>query len=305
MMGDTAIQWTDKSWNPATGCTKVSAGCDNCYAERLTERWKGRGSFAEVIVHHDRLGHPFLWKQPQRVFVNSMSDLFHAEIPRNFIAQVFAVMALTPRHTYQVLTKRPGRMHHLLSGRSVLEGGGFAEEVAEEMDRIGRARGWDEWPAPQWPLPNVWLGVSVEDQHAADARIPELLKTPALIRFLSCEPLLGSVTLIPEHIGGYPESDQWTRDRDAGHVPLLDWVIIGGESGALNAVRPMDLQWVRDLIHECWAADIACFVKQLGRHPTEGPFGRLKLRDSHGGNPDEWPDGLHVREFPSPEPVRT
>ncbi|RKN61901.1 phage Gp37/Gp68 family protein [Streptomyces klenkii] len=194
------IEWTDATWNAVTGCTKVSPGCDNCYAETFAERWRGvKGHHFEngfnVTLRPERLALPLKWRKPRRVFVNSMSDLFHKDVPDEYIARVFAVMALTPQHTYQVLTKRHGRM------RSLLNSPEFEKQVDHELltapefsDSKLTKRSWP-LPKPGWPLSNVWLGVSVEDQARADLRIPALLDTPAAVRFLSCEPLLGPVDL--------------------------------------------------------------------------------------------------------------
>ena len=187
MTDKTKIEWTDATWNPVTGCTKVSAGCDHCYAETIANRFAGTKAYPsgfDVTLWPDRLDQPLRWQRPRRIFVNSMSDLFHDEVPDEFIGRVFAVMALAPQHTFQVLTKRPGRM------RSLLRSGLFqrwVEEYASSM--AGRIVNHP------WPLPNVWLGVSVENQKWADVRIPQLLGTPAAVRFLSCEPLLASVDL--------------------------------------------------------------------------------------------------------------
>lgn len=164
MSTQSKIEWTDTTWNPVTGCTKVSPGCDHCYAERMTERFHGKGSFATVKLHPDRLDAPLKWRKPRRVFVNSMSDLFHADVPDRFIEQTWATMGATPRHTYQVLTKRHARMRTLLSSWTPVTSGP--------------------------PYANVHIGVSVENQQWADIRIPALRDTPAALRFLSCEPLL-------------------------------------------------------------------------------------------------------------------
>lgn len=200
MSTDTKIEWTDTTWNVVTGCEKVSPGCDNCYAETFAERWRGvPGHHFEtgfdVTLRPERLTLPMKWRKPRRVFVNSMSDLFHKDIPDEYIAKVFAVMALTPQHTYQILTKRHGRM------RSLLGNPDFEKQVDRALltepafsDPKLTKRTWP-LPKPGWPLSNVWLGVSVEDQKRADIRIPALIDTPAAVRFLSCEPLLGPVDL--------------------------------------------------------------------------------------------------------------
>jgi protein gp37 len=209
----TKIEWCrgedgaeGKTWNPVTWCTKVSAGCKNCYAEGVANRFWGDRKFTDVRTHADRLDEPLRWRKPRRVFVNSMSDLFHEYVPDEFIDRVFAVMSLAPQHTFQVLTKRPRRMREYVRSRT-------AEQCLLAADE-GRARGvMAEEPRlsffarallgsinggvskRDWPLPNVWLGVSCEDQKSADERIPLLLRTPAAVRFLSCEPLIGPVDL--------------------------------------------------------------------------------------------------------------
>ena len=241
----TDIEWTDETWNPVTGCTKVSPGCDHCYAERVTERFHGPGSFERVVLHPDRLDKPLRWRKPRKVFVNSMSDLFHEQVPDTFIGLVWQVMAETPQHTYQILTKRHARMRSFLN----------------------------RWPDP---LPNVWLGVSVEDQKWADIRIPALLDTPAAVRFLSCEPLLGAVSLTRWLHGGFGVAGPW---------PDLDWVIVGGESGP--GARPMRPDWARSLRDECEAADVPFLFKQWGGiRPKAGG------RELDGRTWDEYPEAV-------------
>ena len=255
MSNDSAIEWTGSTWNPVSGCTKVSDGCDHCYAERITERFHGKGSFARVTLHPERLDTPLRWRKSRRVFVNSMSDLFHQDVPDEFIGSVFDVMARTPRHIFQILTKRHGRMRSLLNH--------WADD-----DWTWR-RGDAMWCGPlRGPLSNVHLGVSVEDQRTADLRLPALERTPASVRFISAEPLLGPVNL----------------DR---HLPSISWVIVGGESGA--GARPMELDWVRSLVTQCQNSQVPVFVKQLGSVWA----GRGK-----GGDMDAWPADLRVREFP-------
>lgn len=235
------IEWTDCSWNPTVGCTKVSSGCDHCYAETITERFHGKGAFAEVKLHHDRIDAPLRWRKPRRVFVNSMSDLFHDRVPDEFIGSVFEVMAKTPHHTFQILTKRHGRMRALLNKWAAE---GFRHDWAGPGTAVFRRQDMC-WVGPvTWPLPNVWLGVSTEDQRTADLRIPALLETPAAVRFLSCEPLLGPVDLcryLPNGVG---------------------WVIAGGESGP--GARPMHSDWARGLRDQCQAAGVPFFFKQWG-----------------------------------------
>lgn len=209
MSAKTGISWTDSTWNPVTGCSKVSAGCKHCYAEREWPRFYGQTEvvvplphgpivahgvrltemaikrpFTHVLCHEHRLEHPIRWQRPRRIFVNSMSDLFHADVPDTFIDQVFAVMAVCRRHTFQVLTKRPERMRSYLADEYVHD-----RILAHEI-RISGA----QEPA-DWPLPNVWLGISAENQPTADERVPLLLQTPAAVRFVSAEPLLGPIDL--------------------------------------------------------------------------------------------------------------
>lgn len=318
-MGDkTGIQWTDATWNPVTGCSKVSPGCAHCYAETVAARFWPKQyppipvgnpdcsaddhgacattlrprEFTDVQCHEDRLDQPLRWRRPRRIFVNSMSDLFHESVPDAFIDRVFAVMALAPRHTFQILTKRAERMHwymsHLLA--DVVDG-------AAQKDH-GRS------VAFRLPLANVWLGVSVENQHFADERIAELVNTPAAVRFLSCEPLLAPLDL---RMDGH-----FTRN-------FIHWVIVGGESGA--GARPFNVAWARSIVQQCQAAGVAVFVKQLGAcitglkldgppfsspprregflvHWTRHEDNTFGLCDRKGGDPSEWPADMRVRELP-------
>jgi protein gp37 len=253
----TGIEWTETTWNPVTGCDRVSEGCDKCYALTLAKRLKAMGNVRYqhdgdprtsgpgfgVAMHEDKLMEPLRWRAPHIVFVNSMSDLFHPKVTTSFIAAVFAVMAATPRHTYQVLTKRPARM------ASLTRSAGFENTVRRLAPAFG-AR------TLVWPLPNVWLGVSVENQKRAGERIPRLLAAIAAIRFLSCEPLLGPIEL----------EETVPRRSD---LERISWVIVGGESGAGS--RPMDPAWARSLRDQCLDAKIAFFMKQWGgRTPKAG-----------------------------------
>lgn len=310
----TGIQWTDETWNPVTGCTKVSAGCKNCYAERLAPRVfagqvvdrvlsdrvdgggvveKGPRRFTDVRTHPDRLAQPLRWRKPRRVFVNSMSDLFHEDVPDEFIDRVFAVMALAPQHWFQVLTKRPERMLRWFGP----VGGVTRRDFVRSQE--GRRLNVSRLPPREWPLPNVWIGVSCEDQGAADARIPLLLDTPAAVRFVSAEPLLGPIEF--EMVASVPVPGGrmgWdVLDRESKH---LDWIIVGGESGP--KARPCDVAWIRSIVQQCRSAGVACFVKQLGADwVADGMFDRgLRdaMTDRKGGDPSEWPDDLRVREFP-------
>ncbi|QNJ56374.1 hypothetical protein KNV19_gp60 [Gordonia phage Portcullis] len=258
----TKIEWTDETWNPVTGCTKVSAGCDHCYAETFAERFRGTpGHYFEngfdVQIREHKLREPLRWRKPRKVFVNSMSDLFHDKVPDEYIAQVFAVMALAPQHTFQVLTKRHARMRSLLSDWD------FQENVKERYadNRIG------EWTF-DWPLPNVHLLVSVENQQWAEIRIPALLDTPAAVRGISVEPMLGPVRLCcyitagPDVEG--PSEFCWMHGRSS-----LDWVIVGGESGP--GARPMHPDWARSLRDQCVAAGVPFLFKQWGEWAPQPP----------------------------------
>ncbi|WP_333873103.1 DUF5131 family protein [Methylobacter sp.] len=227
MSAKTNIEWADATWNPVTGCSKMSQGCKYCYAERDWPRmakvpaYVGR-KFTDVRWHYDRLEIPLRWQKPRLIFVNSMSDLFHESVPFDFIHRVMVSMQQAPRHIYQVLTKRPAR---------VLEFFDYWGDEAKE--------GFAEL------MPNVWLGVSVEDQKTASERIPLLLSAPAAVHWISAEPLLGKV------------------DIRSGHIPNgLDWVVVGGESGP-NA-RPMHPDWVRSLRDQCIAAEVPFLFKQWG-----------------------------------------
>ena len=249
-MGDrSSIEWTEATWNPATGCDRMSRGCDNCYALTLAKRLKAMGQpryqrdgdprtsgpgFG-VTIHADALRLPFTWSKPRLVFVNSMSDLFHAKVPLSFVQEVFTVMAATPQHTYQVLTKRARRLRRL----------------APDLD---------------WP-PNVWMGVSVEDDSVLD-RVEDLREVPAAVRFLSCEPLLGPLSELSLY--------------------GIHWVIAGGESGK-NA-RPMDSSWAEDIRDKCASEGVPFFFKQWGgRTPKSGG------RDLHGRTWDDMPEPVSLR----------
>ncbi|EMM94327.1 phage protein Gp37/Gp68 [Leptospira interrogans serovar Zanoni str. LT2156] len=252
-MKNSKIEWTDHTWNPVTGCTKVSAGCRNCYAEKLSKRkfgeWKDR-DFSEILLKEHKLKEPFSIRKPSKIFVNSMSDLFHKDVPDSFIDKVFGVMALNPKHTFQVLTKRPDRMlKYLTTENRASEVGEAAHSYVEvnwhnrnvKMPYEWRTDQWDG--SVEWPLPNVWIGVSIEDQKTADERIPDLVRIPASIRFLSCEPLLGNIDL---ELGNYD----------------IRWVIVGGESGS-NA-RPIHPSYVETIRDQCVGADVPFFFKQWG-----------------------------------------
>lgn len=286
----TKIQWTDETWNPTTGCSRVSEGCRNCYIERTPPfRMGGRNLGDPVQLHARRLYQPTEWKKPRRVFVNSLSDLFHDDIPEDFIKEVFTVMAIAKRHSFQILTKRPRRMMAIL-----------AKWTAEEMYDYWHAFSGEPREVQCWPLPNVWMGVSVENQHTADERIPILLQTPAAVRFISAEPLLGPVNLREIN----PFDDFHTDVLDTPDPAYkLNWIIVGGESGP--KARPCDLAWIRSIVQQCQAAQVPCFVKQLGSDPIHWTYSMemptledCKITDKKGGDLSEWPADLRVREWP-------
>jgi protein gp37 len=326
----TLIEWTDATWNPITGCSIVSPGCTNCYAMRLAGTrmkyhptrigltvdskagpvWNGQVRFNEQA-----LDQPLRWRRPRRIFVCAHGDLFAEGVPDEWIDRVFAVMALSPQHTFQVLTKRPARMRSYLADRDAV-----TLRLERPMEELNKARGGrfglSAYELPYrdgpWPLPNVWLGTSVEDQRRADERIPELLATPAAVRFISAEPLLGPIALdriclVPQRPGsiragihinalagrfcesGMPYFDRWNDDGTAApgaQVSKLDWVIVGGESGP-NA-RPMHPDWARSLRDQCAAAGVAFLFKQWGEYRplTDAEHGqacgaKLVGRDPH------------------------
>lgn len=314
----TSISWTNSTWNPVTGCEKVSQGCKNCYAEGIASRFFAKqyppnpdGSprmFTDVRCHYERLDQPLRWRQPRMVFVNSMSDLFHEDVPDSFLLAVFTVMANThiatgnhESHIFQILTKRPKRMESFVSrlrwsrGLAVVDIGerGYVLNYMPHLeDSDWKSLGGGS-KAPEWlenfSPSNVWLGVSVENQKAADERIPHLLNTPAAVRFLSVEPMLEAVDLDSEsaehvHALGCGESDHRVLSMCRG----VDWVICGGESGP--GARPFQVEWAYSLLGQCKAAGVPFFMKQLGS------WSRGKNRK--GENPAEWPEALRVREFP-------
>lgn len=249
-MGDKSkIEWTDASWNFLRGCSHVSPGCDNCYAEKMASRFSGDGQAYDGLTNNgkwtggvrligDKLEQPLRWKKPRMIFVNSMSDTFHAVVPDHYINRAFDVMMEATQHTFQVLTKRPERMKNFLTN-------------------IYTEHAGDVWPHR---FPHVWIGASVEDQKAADERIPYLLNTPANIRFLSCEPLLGGIRpILKMDARGLDMTSLpglWDEDNDKA----IHWIIVGAESGPM--ARPMSEDWVRELRDMSFSNDVAFFYKQ-------------------------------------------
>lgn len=333
------IEWTDSTWSPVTGCTRASAGCDNCYSVAMSHRLEAMGQTKKyggltvlnakgdrhfngiVRCHNDELNAPLKWKKPRRVFVCSMSDLFHKDVPFEFVDKVFAVMAMCPKHTFQILTKRPERMSEYLATFNADYHNGIAEIDGHDGGyRLGAAAGClldGEWihgegktcrdrieefisdahadPSGMaafaeeedgsdyeckpviWPLPNVWLGASAENQDAYNSRKPHLAKCPAVVRFWSLEPLLGPIAL----------------DKD----DPANWIIVGGESG--HGARPSELFWHRSLRDQCRDAGVPYFQKQLGSHCLDNFGERMSLKSAKGGDISEWPIDLRVRESPS------
>lgn len=343
-MGATSkIEWTDATWNPTRGCSRVSPGCDHCYAMGIAYRFSGPDKPFEGLAQlrkgkpdwtgnarlvPEMLSVPLRWRKPRRVFVNSMSDLFHPSLPDAQIDAVFGVMwaclylgkDCVPGHVFQVLTKRPERAAEYLSSD---RRAAWAQAAVAYGGGVNPDGLYDQVMYYDGPHPRIWLGTSVENQECADKRIPELLACLAAVRFISAEPLLGSLNL--------------REVRCPLGSPSVDWVIVGGESG--HGARPFDIAWARLIVDQCKAAGVPCFVKQLGARPYEdgnpdwpprapgeyekakrrcaraGGVGSIypndewrlfacsgKLKDPKGGDWSEWPEDLRVREFPTGSP---
>lgn len=332
MAETTKIQWCHHTFNPWRGCTKVSAGCTHCYAETLSKRnpavlgeWGPQGQ--RVVAAESYWREPLKWDRAaqaagerRRVFCASLADVFEGPetMPAESVpvveaarARLFRLIALTPYLDWLLLTKRPQNVLKMTFDVWCHKVPGFVTQ------NQGDGRRWD------WP-PNVWLGVSIEDQRRAGERIPHLLRTPAAVRFVSAEPLLGPVDLTNLAVDGGDSLDALRGELcalESGCLvgddgPVIDWVIIGGESGP--GARPFNVDWARSLVRQCRAAGAACFVKQLGANvvdecedctpeatgwpavggPMDWETGRVRLRDPKGGDPDEWSEDLKVREFP-------
>jgi protein gp37 len=277
----TKIEWTDATWNPILGCSRVSEGCRHCYAEGIASRFSGgketvysgltqivngHPQWTGKIVETRQLLDPLSWRQPKLVFVNSMSDLFHENVSDDLRDRIFGVMALAGHHTFQVLTKRAMAMlEYFAAGPMARVREAMVGFAASSIHLKKTSEPFLEWSG--LPLPNVWLGVSVENQAAADERIPLLLQTPAAVRFISAEPLLGPINLenLPSAsgIGRYLDAlSNAGVDKSALIPNALDWVICGGESGP--HARPMNPDWARSLRDQCAAASVPFFFKQWG-----------------------------------------
>lgn len=262
MSNNSSIEWTDATWNPSTGCSKISSGCKFCYAATLAKRLKAMGSSRyenefNFTIHWDKIEDPLSWRKPRKVFVNSMSDLFHEETDEDFVRRVFEVMQSTPRHQYQVLTKRPARMREMLSK--------FEQEGVYT------------------PAAHIWLGTSIEDELVSD-RLSELQRTPAVIRFLSCEPLIGALPNLDLQgihwviVGGESGSHLW-KERTRKRRALVDYV--DGEW----IPRATRADWVRDIRDQCIEAEVAFFFKQWG-----GNTPKVGGRELDGRTWDEYPE---------------
>lgn len=291
------ISWTDRTWNPIRGCSRVSQGCVNCYAESMAARFSGPGQPYEglakmtpsgarwtgkVEMVEKHLGDPLKWRKPAKIFVNSMSDLFHESLSNDQIRAVFMIMAKAHWHTFQVLTKRPERMLQFLEAHKTVT--------------------WKEGVTGRLPR-NIWLGVSIENQATADERIPILLQCPSAIRFVSYEPALGPVVLRPEwmrqqrgcdgkHYGRCGNGLHHHHDEFCG--PRLDWIIVGGESGP--GARPFNIRWAMGTKLSCQKAGVAFFMKQIGS--------ACGAKDRAGKDMSEWPEELRVQQFPVSESER-
>ena len=269
-MNNTTIEWTNKTWNPITGCTPISPGCANCYARRMAKRLAGRVGYPEaphefdVTLHPERLGEPLRWKKPARVFVCSMSDLFHEDVSFEFVDKIMAVIGRSQQHTFQILTKRSDRMAEY-----------FAQDRYDNILREAyglqfRVDGMGQGISnpSRFGLPNIWIGVTAENQEQADKRIPTLLQIPAVIKFVSVEPMLGPVDLRylqpndpPTEINALTGTHGVLRPH-RGTCPRLNWVIVGGETGP--GARPMHPDWARSLRDQCVEAGTPFFFKSYG-----------------------------------------
>lgn len=323
----TTISWTGETWNPTVGCSRDNAECDHCFAMRVAHRgmdashrgltklrprdsarpgvdWNGT-----IRLVPERLSKPLSWKKPRKVFVNSMSDLFHPGVPFEFVAAVFGVMAATRQHTYQVLTKRPARAREFFAWLAstveiVKDGDGEVRYCLMQAFKHGVL--WKQHiDYPAWPLPNVHLGVSAGRQETAD-KIWDLLHCPAAVHWVSMEPMLGPVDLMNLKVkDGVLDALRGTVSVTEKHgysTPnRLRWVVPGGESGA--KARACDIAWIRDVLTQCAAAGVPAFCKQLGSNPVvtddTGTAKRYPILDSKGEDWVAWPDDIKIRQYPT------
>jgi protein gp37 len=250
----TKIEWTDTVWNPITGCTPISAGCEKCYAKRMANRLRGRFGYPEkepfnIAIHKDRFNDPINLRGNKKIFVCSMSDLFHKDVPYEAIRTMFQIMAYCKNHTFQILTKRPDRTKDIIDG--FIREGDFTDISGTPV---------------KFPINNVWFGVTAENQEMADVRIPILLQIPATVRFVSCEPMLGRIDLTKIHYDNTVEINSLTGDHGVIR-PLagksdnkLHWVICGPETGP--GARPMEMLWMEFLYMQCWKNETPFFDKK-------------------------------------------
>lgn len=334
------IAWCDSSWNPTIGCSRASEGCFGCYAESLAFRFKGPGQHYEGLVRlvnghptwtgvvrevPSKLADPLRWRRPRKIFLDSTSDIFHAALPDAAIDKIFAVMALSPAHIFQLLTKRSGRMKSYLSDPAtpyrlakVVETADFIHPYRSQSERQRVAEVLTQDAG--WPLANVAVGVSVESQPYVLERLADLMATPAALRWASAEPLLSAID-IRAFLPGACDNESCGRcgrlDSQPGHGerclgPKLDWLVIGGESGL--DPRIFDATWGRLLIAQCAEAGTPCFFKQCGsafydadnavagarfKFPAGADARRFRrLIDRGGKNKAEWPEDLQVQQFP-------
>jgi protein gp37 len=343
-MGKTSIEWTDRSVNPLRArlrsldgdlqpivnvghyCEKLSPGCKNCYSSSFQPRF-GMPQFQDQRGDKDiehwldvsKLQEVLRRRKPTKWFWCDMTDMFGSWVPIEHIALCFATMAATSWHTHQVLTKRPDRMRDVVRQLYANDGELLLDSADQNTGWLSACHiGQDEWT---WPLPNVWLGTSAEDQPRLDKRVPALLETPAAVRFISAEPLLEGLQLDVLRVDDFASLNALTgetsyagRGSQPGHTAQryrrgLDWVIVGGESGA--GARALNVAWLESIVDQCRTAGTAVFVKQLGAKPGFKPDGSLqsfhheeggllikRLNDRKGGDMSEWPESLRVREFP-------
>jgi protein gp37 len=266
-LGKTKIEWTEYSWNPVSGCTPISEGCQNCYAKRMANRLRGRCGYPadepfKVTLHKDRLEEPLRWKKPRRVFVCSMGDLFHEDVSRWMRFEVMDIILQAKQHTFLILTKRPANMKEFFEW--------YYSKAGRTIETIK----------------NLWLGVTAENQQRADERIPILLQIPAAVRFVSVEPMLGPVDLsLSDGVDLSVSVGTGLKPGKSYLINSLDWVICGGETGP--GARPMRLNWVRSLRDQCQTAGISFFFKAWGE------YGPNWLNDDNGKiEGSEWMDRM-------------
>ena len=305
MSGETKLEWADSTWNIITGCSKESIGCLNCYALRDWDRLsKQEGSvyfgrkFTDIQFHGERLDQPLRWQRPRKIFVNSMSDLFHHHVPDHVIDKIFAIMYLTKRHTFQILTKRAERMCKYMSAPDLQrrvhdEIINIHSQFPKMLERTYEVR--------KWPLSNVWLGVSIENQEAADNRMTWIANTNAAVKWISAEPLIGSIDFrFPHKIWGgdrcdhcctgmreCDDPDHYDRVvcpycRGTGYAKIVDWVVVGGESGPNS--RPSHPKWMMSAVKQCVDADIPVLFKQWGEWGPDPQDGVEKCVVHYNGN---------------------